>query len=133
MGKRNILYAEPIEYIPKEVREKYFHGEEKRIRAFVARYPWTFAKTYADFAPHEYYVKDKLDEQGKKDFVWFVEYIRDNGFDCKFADKMHTYYEFENHYYWTMGEPIEDTIILNRCRVEDYIIKEGSMFYSTFD
>ena len=78
-------------------------------------------------------VKLYLDEQGKKDFVWFVEYIRDNGFDCKFADKMHTYYEFENHYYWTMGEPIEDTIILNRCRVEDYTIKDESMFYSTFD
>ena len=29
MSKRNILYAEPIEYIPKEVREKYFHGKKR--------------------------------------------------------------------------------------------------------
>ena len=65
------------------------HGEEKTIRVFVARYPWTFAKTYADFAPHEYYVKDKLDEQGKKRL-------------CLVCGIYHT-------------------------------IKDGSMFYSTFD
>ena len=96
----------------------------------MSRYPWTFAKTYATFAPHEYYVKDKLDEEGKDEFVWFVEFIRDYGFKCKFAGKEHTYYELDGYYYWTMGDPIDETIILNRCKVEDYIVKDGSMYFS---
>lgn len=100
-----------------------------RIRNFVSKYPWTFAKTYADFAPHEYYVRDKLDEAGKKEFVWFVEYIRDYGFNCKFGKQIHIYYELDGHYYWTMGDPIEETIILNRCNVGDYDIVDGSMIY----
>lgn len=130
MEKKELTYVEPIDYFPTEIREKYFEADDNRIRDFISRYPWTFAKTYADFAPHEYYVKDKLDERGQEDFVWFVEYIRENGFDCKFAGKKHTYYELDGYYYWTMGNPIEETIILNRCKVEDYIVKDGSMYFS---
>ena len=125
-----LTYVEPIDYFPTEIREKYFEADDNRIRDFIGRYPWTFAKTYADFAPHEYHVKDKLDEEGKDEFVWFVEFIRDYGFKCKFAGKEHTYYELDGYYYWTMGDPIEETIILNRCKVEDYIVKDGSMYFS---
>ena len=110
--------------------ETFLLEENTRIKDFISRYPWTFAKTYATFAPHEYYVKDRLDKKGQEDFVWFVEYIRENGFACMFAGKMHTYYEFNGHYYWTMGDRIEETIILNRCKVEDYTIKDGSMYFS---
>jgi len=130
MEKKELTYVEPIDYFPTEIREKYFDADDNRIRDFVSRYAWTFAKTYADFAPHEYYVKDKLDEKGQEDFVWFVEFIRDYGFECKFAGKTHTYYELDGYYYWTMGDPIEETIILNRCKVEDYIVKDGSMYFS---
>lgn len=129
MEQRKLTYVEPIDYFPTEIREKYFEADDNRIRDFIGRYAWTFAKTYADFAPHEYYVKDKLDEKGQEDFVWFVEYIRENGFDCKFASKKHTYYELDGHYYWTMGDPIDETIILNRCKVDDYEISDGNMYY----
>ncbi|QFJ56357.1 hypothetical protein [Pseudobutyrivibrio xylanivorans] len=129
MNKMDLLYVEPKEYFSKEMLEVLLKDDNDRIRQFVSKYPWTFAKTYADFAPHEYYVKDKLDEEGKDEFVWFVEYVRENGFDCKFASKEHTYYEFDGHYYWTMGDLIEDTIILNRCDKSNYVIKQGSMNY----
>lgn len=130
MEQREFIYVEPKGYFSKEMLEILHQDNNNRIRSFVSRYPWTFAKTYATFAPHEYYVKDKLDEEGKAEFAWFVEFIRDYGFNCKFASKEHTYYELDGYYYWTMGDPIEETIILNRCKVEDYIVKDGSMYFS---
>ena len=130
MEQRDFIYVEPKGYFSKEMLEVLFQDDNNRIRDFVSRYTWTFAKTYADFAPHEYYVKEKLDDQGQETFVWFVEFIRDYGFECKFAGKTHTYYELDGYYYWTMGDPVEETIILNRCKVEDYIVKDGSMYFS---
>ena len=130
MEQREFIYVEPKGYFSKEMLEILHQDNNNRIRVFVSRYPWTFAKTYATFAPHEYYVKDKLDEEGKDEFVWFVEFIRDYGFQCMFAGKEHTYYELDGYYYWTMGDPIDETIILNRCKVEDYIVKDGSMYFS---
>ena len=126
----DLLYVEPKEYFSTEMLEVLLKDDNDRIRQFVSKYPWTFAKTYADFAPHEYYVKDKLDKEGKDEFVWFVEFIRDYGFKCKFAGKEYTYYELDGHYYWTMGDPIEETIILNRCDVDNYEISNENMFYS---
>ena len=32
------------------------------LKAFVDREAWTFAKTYADTWPHEYLVRDRVDE-----------------------------------------------------------------------
>ncbi len=130
MNQKDFTYVEPKGYFSKEMLEVLLKDDNDRIRQFVSKYPWTFAKTYADFAPHEYYVKEKLDVQGQEVFVWFVEFIRDYGFECKFVGKTHTYYELDGYYYWTMGDPIEETIILNRCKVEDYIVKDGSMYFS---
>ena len=129
MNEKEFFYVEPAEYFSKEMKEVLFEEYYKRIRLFVSRYPWTFAKTYADFAPHEYYVKDKLDDAGQEEFVWFVEFIRDYGFNCKFAGKEHTYFELDGYYYWTMGDPVEKTTILNRCKTKDYEIAEGNMYY----
>lgn len=101
--------------------------EQMKIKQFVERYPWTFAKTYADRAPHEYYVKQELDKRGQKDFVWFVKLIRKKGFKAKFWGEEHVYLEFDGKYYWTMGEPIEETYILNRCDASEYMIENGEM------
>ena len=30
-----------------------------------------------------------------------------------------TYYDADGMVYWTMGEPLEKTIIINRCKTED--------------
>ena len=107
MEQRDFIYVEPKGYFSKEMLEILHQDNNNRIRVFVSRYPWTF-----------------------DEFVWFVEFIRDYGFKCKFAGKEHTYYELDGYYYWTMGDPIEETIILNRCKVEDYIVKDGSMYFS---
>lgn len=99
--------------------------EKKDFAEFISRQNWIFAKTYADRAPHEYIVKGKLDKNDMSEFPEIVTYIRHFGFPAIFSGYEHIYYYYEGHYYWTMGDPVEETIILNRC---DYKLYE--MCYS---
>lgn len=87
---------------------------------FVRDKKWIFAKTYADRAPHEYIVKDRLSEEDKKIFEEAVLFIRENGFPAFFGGYEHIYLFNDRYYYWTMGDPIEETIILNRCNYDNY-------------
>ena len=85
------------------------------VRAFVDRERWTFAKTMPDW-PHEYLVRDRVDEGL---FVRLVEHIRAYGYEGHFYLKTIIYCEEAGMVYWTMGAPLEETIIVNRCRKED--------------
>jgi len=82
---------------------------------FVESVHWTYAKTMPEW-PHEYIVRKRVDEEL---FVSLVIHIRNYGYEGKFYSKPITYYEHEGMTYWTMGAPIEETIIINRCRKED--------------
>jgi len=87
-----------------------------RARAFIAGNAWIFAKTYAKTAPHEYVVKTKLpSDEMKQEFEWMVVLIREHGYEAEFWGKVHTYLDIDGKKYWTMGEPLEETIILNRA------------------
>lgn len=85
------------------------------LSAFIASSHWTFAKTMPQW-PHEYLVRDRVDEQL---FVRLVCHIRANGYQGKFYRKNITYYDADGMVYWTMGAPLKETIIINRCRKED--------------
>lgn len=88
---------------------------------FVNGQKWTFSKTYAKTSPHEYIVrKDVTDEYGTFDEA--VMFIRENGFPMHFFRKAFIYYHLNGKLYWTMGEPLENTIIINRCSTDDCII-----------
>jgi hypothetical protein len=86
------------------------------LRAFVNEQKWTFAKTYATTWPHEDLVRDHVDEEL---FVLLVRHIRQYGYEGKFYRKPFTYFDEDGMVYWTMGAPIEETTIVNRCRKED--------------
>ncbi|MFH1024612.1 MAG: hypothetical protein V1809_14620 [Planctomycetota bacterium] len=86
------------------------------LQKFVDAAPWTFAKTYAPTWPHEYIVRDRVDENL---FVQLVRHIRAHGYEGKFYRKSITYYDEGGLVYWTMGAPIEETIIVNRCKKEN--------------
>ncbi len=91
------------------------------FREFIARNTWIFAKTYAAFCPHEYIVKDHLPEEEKVAFEQIVSFIREKGFDAVFGNLgPNQYYTVDDYYYWTMGAPVEQTIILNRAKHSDY-------------
>ena len=108
------------------------HGEHHRkfsahLKGFVDRETWTLAKTYADTWPHEYLVRDQVDEDL---FVQLVRHIREFGYEGKFYHQTYTYFEEEELVYWTMGAPITETIIVNRCKREqthEYRLKHGTL------
>ena len=85
------------------------------LREFVSNEEWIFAKTYAETWPHEYLVRDKVD---KRLFVKLVEHIRTNGYQGYFYTKEITYYDADGLVYWTMGAPVQETTIINRCRTD---------------
>lgn len=84
------------------------------LREFVDSLQWTFAKTMPEW-PHEYIVRDRVD---RVRFEALVHHIRQHGFDGRFYEQVFTYFAEDGFLYWTMGEPIEETIIINRCKEE---------------
>ena len=91
------------------------HLLPKYLQDFIAGCSWTFAKTYADTWPHEYIVRKNVDDEL---FVQLVQHIRAHGYEDRFYDKPITYFDHNGMVYWTMGSPIEKTIIVNRCKQE---------------
>lgn len=85
------------------------------IRRFLAAEKWTFAKTMPEW-PHEYLVRERVDESL---FERTVKHIRSNGYQGHFYQRSITYFEEAGLVYWTMGAPLEETSIINRCRNED--------------
>ena len=85
------------------------------LRAFVDETHWTFAKTMPEW-PHEYIVRDRVDEQLLEQLV---VHIRKHGIEGRFYEKRLIYYEEAGLVYWTMGAPIAETTIVNRCRSDD--------------
>jgi len=96
------------------------------ILEFIKSVSWTYAKTMPQW-PHEYIVRDRVDEGL---FVKFVKHVRKFGYQGNFYNKKITYFDHDGMTYWTMGAPIEETIIINRCCKEDtnkMRLKEGGL------
>ena len=87
----------------------------RNMQDFIIAVHWTYAKTMPEW-PHEYIVRDRVDEDL---FVKLVKHIRRHGYVGEFYRKPITYLDYEGMTYWTMGAPIEETIVINRCRKED--------------
>ncbi len=86
-----------------------------KLNEFIENETWTFAKTYAKTWPHEYLVRDRVD---KDLFLQLVSHIRDHGYQGTFFSKPITYFDESGMVYWTMGAPVEETTIINRCLKE---------------
>lgn len=87
----------------------------EHLKQFIVNVDWIFAKTYAKTWPHEYIVRDKVDENL---FLELVKHTREYGYIGKFYNKDIPYYDEDGMMYWTMDDTIEGTDIINRCRKE---------------
>ncbi len=99
----------------------------EELRDFIKNLEWTFAKTYAATWPHHYIVRERVDE---KLFIQMVEHIRAFGYGGRFYKMKLIYFEEDGYVYWTMGAPIEETTIINRCTKEntyEYRLKMGTL------
>ena len=96
------------------------------FRNFVNRFKWTFAKTYADKAPHEYIVLEKVGLEYKAEFINTGGFIREAGFKAYYFRRQGFYYILGDNYYWTMDENVEDTNLINRAKLSDYELIDNS-------
>jgi len=73
---------------------------------------WKFAKTYAHKAPHWYTLREKWGDDPEFDKI--VIAIREEGKTEYFWRKPFTVWEHKGWKYWTMGAPIDETILINK-------------------
>lgn len=87
-----------------------------KLWEMISRCQWTFAKTMP-WAPHEYIVRGKclLTEE---EFLYFIDMQRRFGVKEHWGKYYHPYLYIDDYKYWTMGAPYEDTIIINRAKVD---------------
>lgn len=86
----------------------------RALRNFVDTAGWTFAKTMPEW-PHEYIIRDRVVDEH---FPKLARHIRAHGFQGRFYRRVLTYYAEDGLLYWTMGAPVEETTIINRCNEE---------------
>jgi hypothetical protein len=75
---------------------------------------WTNAKSGP---PHSYTVR-KWRPQYEHEFLRAVSGIRKYGYPQRFYRATYTYFDLDGLKYWTMGSPLDETIILNRAEIE---------------
>ena len=88
---------------------------DPEIIEFITTSHWRFAKTMPQW-PHEYVVRSWAPDKDPV-FQRFVILIRKQGYDAPFLAANYRYLEVGDWKYWTMGEPPEDTTIINRAKV----------------
>jgi hypothetical protein len=107
----------------------------KDLDKFIHTAKWTYAKTYAHTWPHEYLVRERVDE---KLFLDMVRHIRQYGYKAAFYRTQYTYFRQDGLVYWTMVPdkadptwyPVEDEDIINRCPIEstyEYRLEHGTL------
>jgi len=84
---------------------------ETGFREFTQRSSWIFAKTMPQ-NPHWYTLRKYCVDF---EFIEAVQFIRLNGKVVYFRKIPYIQYEFEEFKYWTMGNPIHKTILINRA------------------
>ncbi len=80
---------------------------------FIMDRRWQFAKTMPK-NPHEYTMKKWGENES---FNQAVLYIRQCGYRECFGKYYYTYLDIDGYKYWTMGAPIEQTILINRAKI----------------
>jgi hypothetical protein len=91
---------------------RYMNNEE--VDRLLSVQPYKFAKTMASI-PHSYTLKESWADKALFDLI--VQFIRDNGVKEKFFSKTYIYYYANGYKYWTMGNSIEVTKLINRAEI----------------
>lgn len=88
---------------------------ESYARQLIARCHWTWAKTYISI-PHEYIVRDRCG-LSNAEFEYLVQAQREYGIPEQWHKYNFPYLYVDGYKYWTMGDAIKDTVIINRQKV----------------
>jgi hypothetical protein len=66
--------------------------------------------------PHEYALRKKW-VGDPASFNEAVTFIREHGYRNKFKKSWYTQYDLDGFTYWTMGAPLDVTILINRKKI----------------
>lgn len=94
--------------------------DETKLRNLIGKCQWILAKTMPT-CPHEYIVRNKC-ALSDEEFVYFVQAQRKFGIPEQWRKYKFHYLHIGGYKYWTMGDKIENTIIINRAK-EDKLDK----------
>jgi hypothetical protein len=83
-----------------------------KLRAFVDRTAWRFAKTYASTWPHEYVVRDA---DNAPLLLALAHHIFEHGVEGRFYSQVRRYHHEGGKVYWSMDDLAESTTLVNRC------------------
>ena len=89
--------------------------DEQYIRSLISRVQWTWAKTYQSI-PHEYIVRNSCGLENEE-FNYLVSAQREYGIPEQWHKYNFPYLYIDGYKYWTMGDAIQDTVIINRQKV----------------
>jgi len=92
-----------------------------QVAQLIGKHEWVFAKTMAD-NPHEYTLRDEWADDAA--FDAFVTYIREHGYAAWFGGRKYIQLDVGDFFYWTMGAPLAETILVNRKRISGYTPEE---------
>ena len=90
----------------------------ERVKNLLEEAKWIFAKTMPE-NPHHYCLRKNFEQDD--DFVFLVNYIRENGVKEKWGTATYIYLYLDGYRYWTMGAPINYsngnpcTILINKA------------------
>ena len=88
----------------------------ERFKIFLDTTKFHKAKTWENFAPHEYIIRNKLSKKDQKIFDKIKKFIERNGYRKKFLYKYYNYYNYNGYRYWI---DIANGSILILNRTED--------------
>lgn len=103
--------------------------ENERIRQYINANYWKFAKTYAEFCPHEYtlrqYWRDKASYNALVHHIW--KYGVDGYYGTKTVPNRY-WFDHEGGYYYFIyqedtdeeGNPTDQAYLINRAKIEDF-------------
>lgn len=91
--------------------------DEPKLRSLISKCQWTFAKTMPT-CPHEYIVRNKC-ALSDDEFVFFVQSQREFGIPQQWWKYNFPYLHIDGYKYWTMGDSIENTIIIKRAKEDN--------------
>ena len=89
--------------------------DESYARKLINQVHWILAKTYVSL-PHEYIVRGRCGLTDEE-FEYLVHSQREHGITEQWHNYNFSYLYIDGYKYWTMGDAIENTTIINRQKV----------------
>src|SRR5262245_34443751 len=83
----------------------------EEVRRLLLAQDWIFAKTMPE-NPHEYTLRGRW--ASDEDFIRVVQFIRAHGYPSIYQGRRYIQLDVDEHFYWTMGDSLPRTILINR-------------------